>query len=105
MRVEHAIGQEVAKLRLWPSVHNAVNDAMEIGARVDVVGDTRRDDRQDVAGPLAALIEPCEQPIFAAQDQASELALAAIVRGLDVPVFEEQQEARPLPLQVTERLA
>ncbi len=105
MRGEHAIGQEVAELRLGPAVHNAVNDAMKIGAWVDVVRDARRHDRQDVARPHAAFIEPCEQPIFATEHQAPELALASVVGGLDVPVFEEEQESRPLPLQVAEGFA
>jgi hypothetical protein len=45
MRGEHAVGEKLAELRLRPPVHNAVNDAMEIRSRVDVVRDARRDDR------------------------------------------------------------
>lgn len=48
-RSKHAVGQEVSELCLRPPMNNAVNDAMEICARVDVVRDARRDDREDVA--------------------------------------------------------
>jgi hypothetical protein len=50
MRSEHAVGQELSKLGLWPAMDDGVNDAMEIRARVDLVSDARRDDREDVAG-------------------------------------------------------
>jgi hypothetical protein len=43
---------------------HAVNDAMEIRARVDVVRDAGRDDRENVARARAAFIEPGEKPIF-----------------------------------------
>jgi hypothetical protein len=56
MRSEHAVGQEVSELCLRPTVNNAVNDAMEIRPRVDVVRDTGRDDREDVAGAHAAFV-------------------------------------------------
>ena len=57
MRSEHAVGQKVSELRLRPPMHNAVDDAMEIRPRVDVVGDAGRDDRQDVAGARGAVID------------------------------------------------
>ena len=44
-------------------MHDAVNDAMQIGSRVDVVRDARGDDGQDIAGTLCAFVEPCEEPI------------------------------------------
>ncbi len=56
MRGEHAIGQEFPELRLQPPVHNAVNDPVQVRARVDVVGDARRDDREDVARTCAAFV-------------------------------------------------
>ena len=95
----------VPGLRLRPSVHDAVNNLVQVRARVDVVRDARRDDRQDVRGTFAAFVEPCEQPVLATDHQASELALSAVVGGFDVPVFEEKQQPGPLPVQVAEALA
>jgi hypothetical protein len=48
-----------------------VNDAMQIGARVDVVCDARGDYGQDIAGALYALVEPREEPIATAENQPS----------------------------------
>ena len=58
VRDENAIGQELAELRVWPSVDDELRDEMEIGAWVDVVGDARRDDGEDACGALAADVEP-----------------------------------------------
>jgi hypothetical protein len=69
------------------------------------VRDARRDDRQDVARACAASVEPGEEPVLAADHQASELALSAVVGGFDVPVFEKEQQAWPLPVHVAEALA
>jgi hypothetical protein len=41
---EHSVGQQVTELGLGPSVHDAVNHAVQIGARVDVVRDAGGDD-------------------------------------------------------------
>jgi hypothetical protein len=60
VRGEHSVGQQVTKLRLGPSVDDAVNDAVQISARVDVVRDARGDDRQDIARAAAAFVEPRE---------------------------------------------
>jgi hypothetical protein len=57
---KHAIRQKVTKLGLWPAVHDAVNDPVQIGARVDVVSDAGGDDRQDIACTLPAFVEPRE---------------------------------------------
>jgi hypothetical protein len=51
-----------------PSVHDAMNDEMQVGARVDVVRDARRDDGQDIAGALSPFIEPSEEPIATIQN-------------------------------------
>jgi hypothetical protein len=64
---EHSVRQEVTELGVGPSVHDAVNDSVQIGARVDVVRDARGDDRQDIAGALAAFVEPCKEPIATTQ--------------------------------------
>jgi hypothetical protein len=56
-----------------------MNDLLQVGARVDVVRDARRDDRQDVARPLGAVVEPREEPVLAAEDETSQLAFATIV--------------------------
>lgn len=37
MRAEHAIGKEVAEPVLRPTVHNAMNDLGQVGARIHVV--------------------------------------------------------------------
>ena len=66
MRGEHAVGQKLSELRLRPPMHNAVNDTVQIRARVDVVGDARRDERQDIARTCAAFVEPREEPVFTA---------------------------------------
>ena len=105
MRDEHAIGQEVAKSRPRPSVHNAVDDGMQVGAGADVVRDAGGDDRQDVTRALAAIVEPGKEPIFSAQDQAAQFALTATVGGLDVSIFEKQQQPSPLAVQIPERLS
>ena len=41
VRGEHSVGQQVTKLGLGPSVDDAVNDAVQVSARVDVVRDAR----------------------------------------------------------------
>ena len=104
MREEHAIGQQLAEPCLRPSVHDAPNDEMKISARVDVVRNTRGNDGQDMAGALAALVEPREEPILATEDQPSQLPLAAVVGGLDVSIFEKEEEPLPLSVQISERL-
>src|SRR5580658_3313800 len=84
---------------------NAVNDAVEIRARVDLVGDAGRDDREDVARARAASVEPREEPIFAAQNEPPELAFSSVVGGFDVSVFEKEQQSWPLAIQIPEPLA
>jgi hypothetical protein len=86
MRGEHPIGEELAELGLRPSVHEELPYEMKVGARVDVVGDARRDDRQDIRRALGAFIEPCKEPVLPAEDEASQLALASVVGRLDVAV-------------------
>jgi hypothetical protein len=39
MRDEHAIGQEVSKLRLRPSVDKGMDNGVQVGAWIDVVRD------------------------------------------------------------------
>ena len=102
---EHAIWEQLANPGLGPSVHNAVNDAMEIGARVDVMGDARRDDREDIARARAALIKPDEEPVATSEDQSSKLALSSIVGGFDVSVVEKEQKSTPLAIQISEACA
>jgi hypothetical protein len=46
---EHAVGQEVAELVVGPAMHDAMNDLVQVRARVDVVRYARRDDRENVA--------------------------------------------------------
>ncbi len=96
---EHAVGQKLTEVVLGPPVHNAVNDAVQVRARVDVVGDAGGDDREDRRGALAAVVEPREEPILATEDEPPELALASVIGGLDVSVLEKEQQAWPLPMQ------
>jgi hypothetical protein len=102
---KQAVGQKLTELGLRPPVHNAVNDLVEVRPRVDVVRDACRDDREDVAAPFAALVEPGEEPILATEDQPSELALSSVVGRFDVAVFEEEEQSWPLAIQVAESFA
>jgi hypothetical protein len=63
IRGEHSVGQQVTQLGLGPSVHNAVNDTVQVRAWADVVRDARGDDGQDISAPFAAFVEPREQPV------------------------------------------
>jgi len=104
MRGEDAIGKEVANVRLRPSVDDESRDEMQVGARVDVVRNGGRDDREDVRGALSAVVEPGEEPVPSPKNQATKLALSPIVRRLDVAVVEEEHETMPLPVKVAEGL-
>ena len=104
VRGEHAVGQQLAQLRLRPAVHDELRDEMQVGARVDVVRDAGADDRQDRRGALAAEVEPGEEPVPPSEDQPSQLALASIVGQLDVAIVEEEEQPVPLPVQIAEAL-
>jgi hypothetical protein len=41
---EHPIRQQVTKFGLGPTVHDAMNDAMQVGAGILIVCNTRSDD-------------------------------------------------------------
>ena len=86
-------------------MHNAVNDTVKIGAWVDLVRDARRDDREDVAGAGAALVEPDKEPIATPEDQSSELAFSSIIGGFDVPIVEKEQQSTPLAIEISEAKA
>jgi hypothetical protein len=64
MRREHAVGEKLTEHVVGPSVHNATNDLVQIGARIDVVSNARRDNRENVSGALSAVVEPSEEPIL-----------------------------------------
>lgn len=102
MAREHAIGQKVAQLRLRPAWHDELRDDVQVRARVDVVRDAGRDDREDVCGPLAADVERGEEPVASAEHQSPQLALAAVVGRLDVAVVEKEDEALPLAMEISE---
>jgi len=55
---------------------------MQIGARVDVMGDASADDGENVGGAFSAEIEPGEEPLACSQNQSSELTLSSIVGEL-----------------------
>jgi hypothetical protein len=88
MSGKHAIGQQLAELVLRPSVHDAVNDLVQIGPRVDVVCNAGRDDGENGARPLGAIVEPCEEPVFATEDKSrfilpvSRFAQGSITPGI-----------------------
>lgn len=96
------IRQEFAEPAMRPPGDDEARDHVEVGARIDVVLDAGRDDRQDGGGALAADVEPGEQPVLAADDQAAQLALAPVVGGVEVAVGEEQQEPLPLAMEIPE---
>ena len=105
MSGKHSVRQQLTKFGLGPAVHDAMNDAMQVGAGIHIVCNAGRDDGQDIAGALSAFIEPCEKPIASPQHQTSELALSSIVGGFDIAVVEKEQESRPLASQVAQALA
>ena len=84
------IGQQLAQLPLRPTTDDEARDQVEVGAWVDVVCDAGRDDRQDGGGALAAEVEPGEQPVLAADDEAAQLALAPSVGGVEVAVVVDE---------------
>jgi hypothetical protein len=47
-------------MRSRPSIHDEPRDEMKIGARIDLVRDSGRDDRQNIRGALGAVVEPCK---------------------------------------------
>jgi hypothetical protein len=102
---ENSVGQQVTDLGLRPSVHNAVDDAVQVGARVEVVRDARGDNRQDIAGTLAAFIEPREEPVATTQYQASELTLSSVIGRFDIPILEKEQQSSPLAIEIAEAFA
>ena len=71
VRGEHAIWEQVAELVLRPSVQDAMNDLVQVRARVDVVGNARGDNRKNVCSALCAVIAPGEEPILAIMESAS----------------------------------
>jgi hypothetical protein len=71
MRGKHAVRKQLTELRVWPAVDNAMKHSMQVGARVDVVRDARRDDREDNGGAFGALVEPGEEPILAAMRRSA----------------------------------
>lgn len=105
MSVEHAVRQQVAQARLRPAIDDASDDEMEVGARIHIVRDRRCDHGEDLRRTMTALIAPREEPVFAAENKAPQLALTAIVRGLDVAVVEKEKKAMPLPVEVAECFA
>ncbi len=79
MSAAHPVGQQIAEFRLRPAVHDELGDEMEVGARIDVVRDAARDNRQDRGRSLATDVEPGKQPILSSQNKPTELALATIM--------------------------
>jgi hypothetical protein len=71
MRGKHAVRKQLTALRVWPAVDNAMKHSMQVGARVDVVRDARRDDREDNGGAFGALVEPGEEPILSAMRRSA----------------------------------
>ena len=54
MLCQDSIGQEIARACLRPAVDDELRHEMEVSARIDLMGNTRGDDRQDCGGPLTA---------------------------------------------------
>jgi hypothetical protein len=55
--------EQVAEPVLRPSVHDAVDDLVRVGAQVNVVSDARCDNRENIPDALAAVVEPGEKPV------------------------------------------
>jgi hypothetical protein len=93
---EHTIRQKVTELGLGPPVHDAVDDAVQVGARVDVVRDARGDNRQDIACALAAFVDPGEEPMRRPRTKFRRLSfkLASIVGSLDIPISRNSRSRR-----------
>ncbi len=102
---EDAIGEELVEAGVSPTVDDELGDGVEVGARIDVVRDARRDDGEDARGTHRALVAPGEEPVFSAENETSELAFASVVGRLDVAVVKEENEAMPLTMEVAEGAA
>src|ERR1041384_6262843 len=86
-------------------MHNELGDEVQVGTRVELVRDAGGNDGEDGSGAFAAAVEPGEEPIFATEDQSTQLTLSAVVGQLDVAVLEEKREPRPLTMEIAERAA
>jgi len=64
MSSEHAVGQQLTQLRVWPTLNNELCDKMQVSAGIDVVGDACAYNRQDLRGTLSSEVEPGKQPVF-----------------------------------------
>jgi hypothetical protein len=85
---EHPIRQQLAEPGLWPPMHNAMKDAVQICSWVHVVGDTRRNGGQDDGRALGAFVEPGEEPVPSTEGKsrfilpASRFARGSTTRGI-----------------------
>lgn len=86
-------------------MHNELGHEVQVGTRVELVRNAGGNDGEDGGGAFAAAVEPGEEPIFATEDQSTQLTLSAVVGQLDVAVLEEQGEPRPLTMEISERAA
>jgi hypothetical protein len=65
VRREHLVRQELAQPSVRPAFDDPTRDEVEVGARVHVVGDRRREDREDARRALAPRVSPREEPVLA----------------------------------------
>lgn len=79
VREHDPIGQQVAELGVRPALNDESGDQVQVGARVDVMRDAGGDDGEDGSGAFAADVEPGEEPVLAAEDEATELALSTVM--------------------------
>ena len=80
MRDREAVWQQLAQLGVGPPVDDERGGQVEVGTRVDAVGDAGGDEGQDGRGPLTAEIFPGKEPIAPSQNELSQLAFDPIVR-------------------------
>src|SRR6202142_1873565 len=103
MRDRDAVWQQLAQLGLRPAVDDERGHQVQVGTRVDTVGDAGRDDGEDGRGPLTAEVFPGEEPVAPPQNKLSQLAFDPIVRELDVAIAEKEHQTLQLAVQVAER--
>jgi len=72
MRDCEAVREQLAQLGVRPAVDDERHDKVEVGTRVDAVGDTGRDDGQDARSPLTAEVVPREEPVAPPDDELSQ---------------------------------
>ena len=96
MKQANPVWQQIAEAIVRKAVDDELRHDMQIGARVDPMGNAGAQDRENGGRTLATEIAVREEPVLPSEDEGSQLALEAVVRELDSPIGEEQDQAVPL---------